>query len=134
MGRNAWLREALASRRGPIAAAAGAAALFLTAHPAAGVPRPAWSKAWAEHELRKHYDAVSAVCLPLGPATREKRSDAFKEFVCVVVTRDGTRYTIRLRPRSKHAWTTLGIDRRPAAPAGAPEKGHPRGHSPRQPE
>jgi hypothetical protein len=138
MGTSERLRKALASRRGWISAAAGAAALLLTGQPAAGAPRPAWSTAWAEHELREHYHAVSGVCLPLGHATRGQGAAAFKAFVCVLVARDGTRYTIRLRPRTRYAWTVLSVDRRPAAPTQAPDgppgKGHSKAGTEPQPE
>src|SRR5437867_7523592 len=104
MGHDARLRKALVTRRGHAAAAAGAVVLALTAPQAAGAARPAWSKAWAEHLLRKHFDADNAVCLPIGRATRQHHAPAaFKEFVCVLVTRDGTRYTIHLKPRSRLA-------------------------------
>jgi hypothetical protein len=111
MGHHARLRKALVARRGHAAAVAGATVLALTGSQAAGDAGPAWSKDWAEQQLRKHFGADNAVCLPIGRSTRTHGSAAFEEFVCVLVTRDGTRYTIHLKPRSRVAWSTLSITR-----------------------
>jgi hypothetical protein len=113
---DARLRKVLVTRRGYAAAAAAAAALALTGSQAAGSVGPSWSKNWAEQQLRKHFDSGDAVCLPIGRATREHGRATFKEFVCVLVTRDGTRYTIHLRPRTHTAWTTLSIKRHTPSP------------------
>jgi len=126
MGHGVGLRKVLASKRGLAAALVSAGVLAVGVSPAqAG--RPAWSKAWAEQLLRKSFAAVSAVCLPLGPAVRQKGENAFREFVCVVVTADGSRYTVHLKPRSHTAWTTIGITNRdgPAPERGKPAKPHP---------
>ena len=137
MVHDARLRKALVTKRAHTAAAAGAVVLALTASQSAGAARPAWSKAWAEQQLRKHFDADSAVCLPIGRATRRKHEPAtFKEFVCVLVTRDGTRYTIHLRPRSRTAWTTLSSERRGREQGRVPASGQKKersdaGHPPR---
>ena len=130
MGHGAWLREKPVSRRALAAAAAGAVTLALGAVlPARGALRPAWPKAWAEQLLSKSYAAVTAVCLPLGPAIREDGANAFREFVCTLVTADRTRDTIRLQPRTHTTWKTISLKRtRPAPPgAGKPPKTHP-GH------
>jgi hypothetical protein len=125
MVRYTRLREALVTRRGRAAAAAAAAALALTASQAAAEAGPAWSKVWAEQRLRTHFDADSAVCLPIGRAVRGHAPASFKEFLCVVVMRDGMRYTIRLKPRNPTAWTTLSIVHHDAAPASGRQPARP---------
>jgi hypothetical protein len=128
MGHVEWLRKGPVSRRALTAAAAGAGALALAAVlPAAGAPRQAWPKAWAEQLLRKSYDAVTVICLPLGPAIRQQGENAFREFVCSLATVDGTRYTIRLQPRTHTTWKTISLkrDRVPPSPGGKPPKTHP---------
>ena len=129
MGHGAWLREGPVSRRALAAAAAAGTLALVAALPAVGAPRPAWPKSWAEQLLRKSYAAVTAVCLPLGPAIRQDGVNAFREFVCTLVTADGTRYTIRLQPRTHTTWRTISLKRNPPAPAGGgkPPKAHP-GH------
>ena len=107
MRHNARLRKALAWKRGRSAAAVAAALLFVVGPAAAAAP-PAWTKAWSEQQLREHFAAVRAVCLPLGPATRQNGANAFKEFVCELVLRDGSHYTIHLKPRTRTTWTTVG--------------------------
>jgi hypothetical protein len=127
MGHGVWLRRGLVSRRVLAAAVAGAAALALAAVlPAAGARRPAWPKAWAEQLVQRSFAAVTAVCLPLGPAIREHGENAFREFVCSLVTADGTLYTIRLRPLTHTTWRTISLKRdRPArTQGGAPPKAH----------
>jgi hypothetical protein len=130
MGQHARLRKALAAKRGHAAAAAGAVALALAALPAAADAGAAWSKDWAEHQLRKHFRAGAAVCLPIGKASKQDGSSVFHEFVCVVVMRDGTRFSIHLKPRSRVAWTTVGIERDDAGapPDTQPPNGHGQGH------
>ncbi len=117
MGHHARLRKALVARRGHAAAVAGAAVLALTASAAAGGAGPEWTKDWATSQVRKHFGADKAVCLPIGPATRRHGSATFREFVCVVVVPDGTRYTIHLKPRSRVAWKTPSIEREHPGPA-----------------
>ena len=106
---------------------AAAAALCFVGSSAAAPVGSAWSKAWAEHQLRKHFHADSVVCLPLGPAVPQNGSRAFKEFVCVLVISDGSRYTIHLKPRSRSAWTTLSIEHGGGSVRGGgpkPSRGH----------
>jgi len=127
MGHGEWLRAGPASRRALVAAAGSAGALaFAAVLPAAGARGEAWPKAWAEQLVRKSFAAVTAVCLPLGPAIREDGANAFREFVCSLVTADGSRYTIRLRPRTHTTWKTVSLNRdRPApAPGGKPPQAH----------
>ena len=127
MGHGEWLRRGPVSRRALGAAAAATGALALAAVlPAAGARRPAWPKAWAEQLVQRSFAAVTAVCLPLGPAIREDGKNAFREFVCSLVTADGTRYTIRLRPLTHTTWTTSSLERdRPARThGGASPKAH----------
>jgi hypothetical protein len=128
MEHHARLRKALVTRRGHAAAAAVAAALALTGSQAAGAAAPAWSKKWAEHQLRKHFDASKAVCLPIGSAAKQHGAAVFREFVCVVIARDGTRYTIHLKPTSHTAWKILSIEHRAQGPAAGtgPARGHAR--------
>lgn|SRR5690349_18070319 len=132
MGHGVWLRKSPVSRRALATAAAAVGALAPAAVlPAAGAPRPAWPKAWAEQLLRKSYAAVTAVCLPIGPAIRQDGANAFREFVCTLVTADGTRYTIRLQPRTETTWKTISVKRSRPAPTGGdrPPKTHPQhGH------
>jgi hypothetical protein len=130
MEHDARLRKALVTRRARAAAAAVVAASALTGSQAAGATAPSWSKKWAEHQLREHFDASRAVCLPIGSAAKEHGAAVFREFVCVVVARDRTRYTIRLKPSSHTAWKTLSIEHRAAKPA--VRIGPPRGHGHRR--
>jgi hypothetical protein len=120
------LRGGLAVGRGLVAAGAAAVALFPSGSRAAAPPSVAWTKTWAERQLRLHFDATTVACLPLGTATHANGSSSFKEFVCGLVLPDGTRMTIHLRPRSRTAWTTVSVKRLPPSPvkkgsgAGAP--------------
>jgi len=97
--------------RGLVAAIAAAVVLLPSVSSAAAPPSVAWTKAWAERQLRIHFDATTVACLPLGTATRANRSSTFKEFVCGLVLGDGTRLTIRIEPRTRTAWTTVGMKR-----------------------
>ena len=109
------LRGGLAFGRG--LAAASAAAMLLVpsvsrAQPRAAAPSSAgWTKAWAERQLRIHFDATTVACLPLGGATRAAGASTFKEFVCGLVLVDGTRLTLHLKPRTRTAWTTVSLKR-----------------------
>jgi hypothetical protein len=128
MGHGVWLRKRPVSRRVLGAAAVtAAAALACPALAAAGAPRSAWTKAWTEELVRRSYDAVTAVCLPLGPPVRRHGENAFRAFVCSLVTADGSRYTIHLEPRTQTTWKTISVERdRPASPGGGkPPKPHP---------
>jgi hypothetical protein len=110
------LRGALALGRGLVAAGAAAVMLFPSGSRAAAPASVAWTKTWAERQLRIHFDATTVACLPLGTATHAKGSSAFKEFVCGLVLSDGTRVTIHLRPRTRTAWTTVSMKRLPPSP------------------
>jgi Flp pilus assembly protein TadG len=125
MGHGAWLRTYLASRRGVTAAAAAAAALLIAQGSTADASGAAWTKAWAEHEVREHFGAVTAVCLPLGKASHDHGSKTFAQFVCAFATGDGTRYTIRLKPRTRTTWTTLSFKKagKPAPKTGGGHSG-----------
>jgi len=130
MGHGVWLRKRPVSRRVLGLAVVTAAALAGPVLPAAGAPRSAWTKAWTEERVRRSYAAVTAVCLPLGPAIREDGANTFREFVCTLATADGTRYTIRLQPRTHTTWKTISLKRSgPARSGGKPPKTHlPHGH------
>jgi len=128
MGHGVWLRNRPVSRRVLGAAAVTAAtALACPALAAGGHPRTAWTKAWTEEIVRRSYAAVTAVCLPLGPPIRRHGENAFRAFVCSLVTADGTRYTIHLEPRTHSTWKTISVKRdRPATLGGGqPPKPHP---------
>jgi hypothetical protein len=90
------------------------AAAALQPAPAAHAVAPAsaaWTKTWAEQQLRSHFEATTVACLPLGAATRANGSNAFREFVCGLVLADGSRVSIHLKPRSRTAWTTVSLKR-----------------------
>jgi hypothetical protein len=103
------LRGALG--RGLAAAGVVAAALQPAPARAAAPATAAWTKTWAEQQLRSHYDATTVACLPLGAARRANGSTTFSEFVCGLVLADGTRLSIHLKPRSRTAWTTVSLKR-----------------------
>lgn len=105
------LRGGLAVERGLVAAVAAAVVLLPSVSRAAAPATVAWTKAWAERQLRLHFDATTVACLPLGTATRANGSSAFKNFVCGLVLADGTRLTIHLKPRTRTAWTTVSMNR-----------------------
>ena len=105
------LRGGLAVERGLVAVVAAAVVLLPSVARAAAPATVAWTKAWAERQLRINFDATTVACLPLGTATRANGSSAFKNFVCVLVLADGTRLTIHLKPRTRTAWTTVSMNR-----------------------
>src|SRR5689334_9954868 len=105
------LRGGLAGRRGLVAASAALVGLLAPGSPAAAQSTIAWTKTWAERELRLHFDATTVACLPLGSATRANGSSAFKEFVCGLVLADGSRLTIHLKPLTRTTWKTLSLTR-----------------------
>jgi hypothetical protein len=105
------LRGGLAVGRALVAAGAAAVMLSSPGARAAAPPPVAWTKTWAERQLRLHFDATTVACLPLGSATHANGSNSFKEFVCGLVLADGTRLSIHLKPRSRTTWTTLSMKR-----------------------
>jgi hypothetical protein len=108
MGNYARLRNALASRRAVSAAVTAAAALVIGAPSSAGAGGVAWTKAWAEHEVRQHFGAVTATCLPLGGAAGSGRRE-FRDFICAFTKSDGTRFTIHLKPRTRTGWVLVSM-------------------------
>ena len=110
------LRGGLAVGRGLVAAGAAAVVLFPLGSQAAAPSAVAWTKTWAERQLRIHFEATTVACLPLGSATRTNGPSAFKDFVCGLVLADGTRLTIHLRPRTRTAWSTVSVKRLPPKP------------------
>ena len=90
---------------------AAVAVLLPPGSPAAAPPTAAWTKTWAERELRLHFDATTVACLPLGAAARSNGANAFKDFVCGLVLADGSRLTIHLKPLTRTTWTTLSLKR-----------------------
>jgi hypothetical protein len=113
------LQTQLAGERA-LAAAAISTMLLCPASPGAAAPgtrQIAWTKAWAEHELRLHFDATTVACLPLGRAVVVNGTRQYKEFVCGLVLVDGSRYSIRLHPVSRTAWTIESMKRLGGNPA-----------------
>jgi uncharacterized membrane protein YgcG len=116
MGERTKLRGGLAVRRGLVAASAAVVVLLPLGSPAAARPAVAWTKTWAEHQLRVYFDATTVACLPLGSATRTSGGSSFKDFVCGLVLTDGTRVTIHLKPKTRTTWTTVSMKRLPPTP------------------
>ena len=124
MRHKADLRGRLASGRGLGAAVVAALGAFAPVALAESEtpPGPAWTLAWAELQVRSQFEATSVACVPFGRAVKVNGTSAFREFLCGLVLTDGTRVTIRLKPRSRTAWKTLSQDRvdpSPDKPGGA---------------
>jgi hypothetical protein len=106
---------------GRVLAAAAISTMLLwhagTGGAAPGTRQMAWTKAWAEHELRLRFDATTVACLPLGPAVVVNGARQFKEFVCGLVLVDGSRYSIRLHPVTRTAWSIESMKRLGGNPA-----------------
>jgi hypothetical protein len=120
----ARLRTRLASTRGVSAAVLIAAGLSLGGVGVAAPGSEGWSKGWAEHVLRTRLHAVTVVCLPLGVAKRANGSRTFGQFLCSYVEPDGSRYAIRLRPRTRTTWTTESIEQLQPQPTSPGEARH----------
>jgi hypothetical protein len=88
----------------PIAAAAIAAG-----------PRWVWTKSWAETQVRKHFRALTALCVPRGSGTRSGSVLAYGEFVCGFALEDGSQYAIDLIPRTRTTWRTITLQRTQSA-------------------
>jgi hypothetical protein len=89
-------------------------------------PHWAWTKSWAEAQLRRQLRAVTALCVPRGPARRSGGVLTYGEFVCGYALRDGSQYAIDLVPRTRTTWRTITVQQtQPASSAPGPGAGRP---------
>jgi hypothetical protein len=98
--------------------AAAALSVFCAPVAAAAIaagPHWVWTKSWAEAQLRKQLRAVTALCVPNGPATRSAGVLAYGEFVCGFTLSDGSQYAIDLTPRTRTSWNTITMERTQSA-------------------